>query len=164
MIFHIQYGTSTVCVQVCGKGAAVTWEQRASLPYTMAVIKEIQRYADIAPTGLMHKAVCDVTLRGFHLPAGTLLMANYTSAHRSPEFWARPEEFYPEHFLDASGQLVEDKEGFMPYGLGERICPGKELAGTVLCFPKFLQEFCIPDPGFEIRDPGWIKIRIRYPG
>jgi len=138
-----------VCEQVCGKGAAVTWEQRASLPYTMAVIKEIQRYADIAPTGLMHKAVCDVTLRGFHLPAGTLLMANYTSAHRSPEFWARPEEFYPEHFLDASGQLVEDKEGFMPYGLGERICPGKELAGTLLCFSKFLKGSCIISTGIN---------------
>jgi cytochrome P450 family 2 subfamily K len=98
----------------------------------MAVMKEIQRYADIAPTGLMHKAVCDVTLRGFALPAGTLVMANYTSAHRSPEFWAKPDEFYPEHFLDESGQLIEDKEGFMPYGLGQRICPGKELAGLFL--------------------------------
>ena len=33
----------------------MTWDQRAQLPYTMAVMKEIQRYADIAPTGLMHK-------------------------------------------------------------------------------------------------------------
>ena len=44
-----------VCEKVCGKGASVTWDQRAQLPYTMAVMKEIQRYADIAPTGLMHK-------------------------------------------------------------------------------------------------------------
>lgn len=115
--------------KVCGKGASVTWDQRDQLPYTMAVMKEIQRYADIAPTGLMHKAVCDVTLGGFNLPAGTLVMANYTSAHRSPEFWSRPEDFYPEHFIDPeTGKLLANKDGFMPYGLGERICPGKELA------------------------------------
>ena len=75
--------------------------------------------------------MCDVTLAGFNLPAGTLIMANFTSAHRSPEFWARPDEFYPQHFLDeddSGSKLAADKPGFMPYGLGERICPGKELA------------------------------------
>jgi cytochrome P450 len=36
-------------------------------------------------------------------------MANYTSAHRSPEFWSRPDEFYPEHFLDEDGKLIQDK-------------------------------------------------------
>ena len=26
------------------------------------------------------------------------------------------------------GKLVEDKKGFLPYGVGERVCPGVELA------------------------------------
>ena len=34
------------------------------LPYTMAVMKEIQRFADIAPTGLIHKTLVDTELAG----------------------------------------------------------------------------------------------------
>ena len=37
--------------QVVGKGEQVRWEMRQKLPYTMATIKEIMRFADIAPTG-----------------------------------------------------------------------------------------------------------------
>ena len=32
------------------------------------MILEIQRFADIAPTGLVHKTVCDVSIEGFELP------------------------------------------------------------------------------------------------
>lgn len=113
---------------VCGKGADVAWQRHTQLPYTMAVLKEIQRFADIAPTGLMHKTVCDTALKGYNLPANTLVMANFSACHRSPKLWATPDDFNPDHFLDSNGQLLEDKEGFMPYGLGERICPGRGLA------------------------------------
>ena len=41
--------------------------------------------------------------------------------------WAKPDEFHPEHFL-AGGRLVEDRPGFLPYGVGKRICPGAKLA------------------------------------
>ena len=38
-------------------------------PYpTRAAIMEVQRFADIAPTGLIHKTVCDVSIEGFELP------------------------------------------------------------------------------------------------
>jgi len=114
--------------RVCGRGVEVTWSMKDELPYTMATLKEIQRFADIAPTGLMHKTVCDTSLQGYSLPANTLIMANFSSCHRDPELWKHPEQFHPEHFLDAAGGLIENKDGFMPYGLGTRICPGKELA------------------------------------
>ena len=55
-------------------------------------------------------------------------MANLTSCHRDPKYWEHPETFDPEHFLDASGSFVEEKEGFMPYGWGKRRCPGEDLA------------------------------------
>ena len=42
----------------------MTWEERRVLPYTMAVIREIQRFADIAPTGLVHKTLVDTELAG----------------------------------------------------------------------------------------------------
>lgn len=55
-------------------------------------------------------------------------MCNYSACHRCPEFWEKPDEFYPGHFLTEEGALVMDKPGFLPYGVGPRICPGAELA------------------------------------
>ena len=67
--------------QVSG-GGAVTWDMRARLPYTMATLREIMRLADIAPTGLVHKTVCDVSLGGFSLEQDTLVMANHSACHK----------------------------------------------------------------------------------
>jgi len=118
--------------EVCGKGCDVTWDKAPALPYTMAVMKEIQRFADIAPTGLMHKAVTETSLAGFSLPSNTLVMANLSACHRDPLLWEKPEEFYPEHFLTEEGTLIQEKEGFIPYGIGSRACPGAQLADMTL--------------------------------
>jgi len=116
---------------VCGKGLDVKWDQKKSLPYTTAVMKEIQRFADIAPTGLLHKTVCDTEIAGYNLPANTLVMANYNACHRSSKYWAEPDKFNPDHFM-SDEELIEDKDGFLPYGTGPRVCPGAELADMQL--------------------------------
>jgi len=125
---EVQQRVQTELDREVGRGVDVTWAKRGDLPYTMAMLREIQRFADIAPTGLMHKTLCDTSLRGYTLPANTLVMANFSACHRSPQFWKQPDRFNPENFLDADGGLISSMDGFMPYGLGQRICPGKELA------------------------------------
>ena len=133
--------------RVCGPGMDVTWDKKDELPYTMAVMKEIQRFADIAPTGLLHKTGCETQISGYSLPANTLVLANLAACHRNPKFWPEPDvcKFIliilhylifpavdnPENFLD-DGKLVTDKEGFLPYGIGPRVCPGAELADMQL--------------------------------
>jgi len=113
---------------VVGRGTAVTWDRRAELPYTMAVMREVQRFADIAPTGLIHKTLADTQLAGYSLPSNTLVMCNLSACHRAPDLWEKPDSFHPQHFLTPEGELVEDKPGFLPYGAGPRACPGAGLA------------------------------------
>merc|ERR1712203_1258361 len=36
--------------------------------------------------------------------------------------------YYRNRFLTKEGSLISDKPGFLPYGVGPRICPGAELA------------------------------------
>ena len=43
------------------------------LPYILHLLREIQRFADIAPTGLIHKTVCDVSIEGYELPQVEML-------------------------------------------------------------------------------------------
>ena len=45
-------------------------------------IMTLIRFADIAPTGLMHKTVCDVSLDGFELGQDTLVLANHSACHK----------------------------------------------------------------------------------
>ena len=48
----------------------------------MTMMTLIIRFADIAPTGLMHKTVCDVALDGFELGQDTLVLANHSACHK----------------------------------------------------------------------------------
>ena len=39
--------------------------------------------------------------------------------HRDPKYWEKPNEFYPEHFLDEhQGQIRQKIEGFFPFSTG----------------------------------------------
>ena len=60
---------------VIGDSRPPTLADRDLMPYHMATLLEISRYASVAPFGLLHKTVCDTTLestgKSIHVPAGT---------------------------------------------------------------------------------------------
>merc|ERR1711973_514808 len=60
-----------------------------------------------------------------------LVLANFSACHRNPKHFSDPDRFNPENFLE-NGKLITDKEGFLPYGIGPRVCPGAELADMQL--------------------------------
>lgn len=152
----VQAGIQSEADKVAGRGKEVTWEMAEDMPYTRAVIKEIQRFADVVPTGLMHKTVCDVSIEGYELPQGTLVMANLRGCHKDPRFWSKPEEFNPKHFLTEEGKVIEDKEGFLPYGVGRRICPGAKLADiqVFLMVTNILSDYSLALPQGDKGDLG----------
>jgi len=46
------------------------------------------------------------------------VMVNLHSAHMDPEDWQQPQQFRPERFLDASGNVI-DRDRVIPFALGE---------------------------------------------
>lgn len=44
-------------------------------------------------------------------------MANLYAVFRDPKLWEKPNEFYPQHFLQADGSF-KHLEYFIPFGLG----------------------------------------------
>nr|XP_042699866.1 cytochrome P450 2J2-like isoform X2 [Chrysemys picta bellii] len=58
---------------VLGPSQLICYEDRKNLPYTNAVIHEIQRYNCIAPIGVPRQCVKDTTLLGFPVPKESVL-------------------------------------------------------------------------------------------
>ncbi|PIO36694.1 hypothetical protein AB205_0049780, partial [Aquarana catesbeiana] len=84
------------------------------MPYTDAVIHEIQRFSNIIPTNLPHATTQDVTFKGYFLPKGTYVIPLLASVLHDESHFEKPEEFYPQHFLDSKGNFLK-KEAFLPF-------------------------------------------------
>lgn len=129
-------------------------EHRVQMPYTDAVIHEIQRFSNILPLDLPHETSADVTLKGYFIPKGTFIIPLLTSVLKDESQWEKPDMFYPEHFLDAQGKFMK-RDAFMPFSAGRRICAGETLAKMelFLFFTSLLQRFSFhPPPGVSNSD------------
>ncbi|KAJ8362804.1 hypothetical protein SKAU_G00116350 [Synaphobranchus kaupii] len=123
-------------------------EDRRNLPYTDAVIHEIQRLANILPMSL-HTTSCDITFQGYFIKKGTTVVLLLASVLQDEEEWETPHSFNPGHFLDEKGCFIR-RDAFMPFSAGRRACLGESLARMelFLFFTFLLQRFRFsPPPG-----------------
>lgn len=58
--------------KVIGRERPPTMKDQASMPYTNAVIHEVQRCGDIVPVGIPHMTYRDTELQGFFIPKVTM--------------------------------------------------------------------------------------------
>ena len=139
-----------------GEDRSPAMEDRPRLPYTEAVIMEVQRHANIVPFGIRHMTEVELEVRGHLLPAGTVVMPVMAEVLKG-EHWGDGEVFRPERFLSASGQLRRD-EHFIPFSTGRRQCLGEALARTqlLLFFTALVQSFTfLPEKPGEMPAEKW---------
>ncbi|XP_028996275.1 cytochrome P450 2K1-like isoform X2 [Betta splendens] len=130
-------------------GRQVQVEDRKNLPFTDAVIHEIQRIANIVPLSLPHKTSQDVSFHGYLIKKGTTVFPHLMSVLYDESEWEKPHSFYPAHFLNKDGKFVK-RDAFMPFSAGRRICLGESLARMELFifFTTLMQRFRFtPPPG-----------------
>ncbi|XP_029857529.1 cytochrome P450 2W1 isoform X2 [Aquila chrysaetos chrysaetos] len=136
--------------RVLGPGCLPTFEDRKKMPFTNAVIHEVQRFVTLLP----HVPRCtsvDTHFKGYFIPKGTTVIPLLTSVLLDKTQWETPDEFNPNHFLDADGNFVK-KKAFLPFSTGRRNCIGESLATMELFifFTGLIQKFTFkPPPGVK---------------
>ncbi|XP_076928410.1 cytochrome P450 81F3-like [Bidens hawaiensis] len=98
------------------------------LSYLQNVINESLRLYPTLPLLLPSEAFQDITIGGYSVPRGTMLMVNAWAIQRDPILWDEPEKFMPERF----DRRDEDKYKMLAFGVGRRGCPGTNLGYCVL--------------------------------
>ncbi|XP_039092048.1 cytochrome P450 2D15 [Hyaena hyaena] len=149
MILHpdVQRRVQQEIDEVLGPAQRPEMGDQTRMPFTMAVIHEVQRFGDLVPLGMPHMTSRDIEVQGFHIPKGTTLITNLSSVLKDKTVWKKPFRFHPEHFLDGQGQFVK-QEAFMPFSAGRRTCLGEPLARMelFLFFTCLLQRFSFSAP------------------
>ncbi|KAH6937191.1 hypothetical protein HPB50_025837 [Hyalomma asiaticum] len=139
---------------VIGSEKPVVWEDRHRLPYTMASVLETLRWRITAPIGIHRIAISDTEICGYHIPAGTFVIANLWSLHNDPAYWCNPRDYDPTRFLNADAkELAEKPPAFLPFSIGKRACPGEALGlkEVFLYVASLLQKFrVLPEDGTVI--------------
>ncbi|XP_072699802.1 cytochrome P450 2D6 isoform X1 [Canis lupus baileyi] len=154
MILHpdVQRRVQQEIDEVIGREQLPEMGDQTRMPFTVAVIHEVQRFGDIVPLGVPHMTSRDTEVQGFLIPKGTTLITNLSSVLKDEKVWKKPFRFYPEHFLDAQGHFVKH-EAFMPFSAGRRVCLGEPLARMelFLFFTCLLQRFSFSVPAGQPR-------------
>ncbi|KAH6884051.1 cytochrome P450 [Coprinopsis sp. MPI-PUGE-AT-0042] len=109
-------------------------EHNKRLNYITALVRELVHWASPTPIGVPHKADKDDIFRGYFIPEGTTIIANEGAMLSNEQDYPNPQEFIPERFLDAEGDMskVVRDPATVVFGFGRRECPGSHIALSTL--------------------------------
>lgn len=89
----------------------ITNADKPQLPYTQAVIMEVQRVANIIPVNLLRKSAKDMEIEGCLIRKGTIFIPQMSVIMIDPENFKDPMKFNPSRFIDSNGSFKPADEG-----------------------------------------------------
>lgn len=114
---------------VVGRSRQIAMNDRQSLPLMDAFIQELLRTAVSFPLALPYATTADVNVSGYSIPKDRTVFINMYSLTRDERFFAEPERFNPDRFLDKNNKVNEDLlDKFFPFGVGKRQCFGEHIS------------------------------------
>ncbi|EEB95360.1 hypothetical protein MPER_05681 [Moniliophthora perniciosa FA553] len=113
---------------VIGGSRLPTIEDRASMPYIDACVKEALRWRVALPVGIARETAEDEEYRGYFIPKNTLIIPNVWAMAQDTISGIPTEVFAPErHMPEHVGEKTAIDPTKFAFGFGRRICPGRFL-------------------------------------
>lgn len=118
------------------------------------MVKETLRLHPPIPLLVPRENRQDITVKGYHIKAGTRVIINAWAIARDPAYWDQPEEFKPERFLNSSIDIKGNDFHLIPFGAGRRGCPGivYAMVANELVLANLVHQFNWELPGLETLD------------
>jgi cytochrome P450 len=151
-------------------GRLPTLEDLRQLEYTDLIFKEAIRLYPPIPS-YARQALVPVTLGGYTLPAGSIILISPHVFHMDGRWWNDPEAFKPERFAKENEQSIA-KYAYLPFGGGPRICIGNSFAQmeSVLLLATIAQQYrlqldpadqvVVPQPTLTLRPRHHLMMRL----
>ncbi|KZS98116.1 cytochrome P450 [Sistotremastrum niveocremeum HHB9708] len=137
-------------------------EDRETLPYFSAVLREIMRFNPVVPLALPRRATEDCEYNGLLIPENSIVSVNVWAILRDENEYPEPSKFKPERFLETrDGKPALRSDVLDPhsvfFGIGRRNCSGQQLAldSVWITLATLLTVF-------EIRAPDGIEQNYEY--
>ncbi|XP_015721974.1 cytochrome P450 2C9-like [Coturnix japonica] len=105
--------------RVVGRSRRPCVADRTKMPYTDAVVHEIQRFITLIPTSVPRAVTKDIRFRDYVIPKGTTIFPLLSTALYDSKEFPNPTEFNPGHFLNENGTFRKS-EFFIPFSAGKR--------------------------------------------
>lgn len=145
MMYHteVQEKVKEEIKRVIGFNRFPTMDDRQHMPYTIAVIQEVQRFANIVPNNFPRTVNRDTQIGNYKIPKGTTILPQISVVLFDEENFKDPQSFNPERFIEESGETLKKSDRFIPFSLGKRTCLGEGLARMelFLIFSTLMQHF-----------------------
>ncbi|MCO5567176.1 hypothetical protein L7F22_020864 [Adiantum nelumboides] len=104
----------------------------AKLSYLKCVMKETARLHPVLPMLLPRFSTAECKIKGYSIPARTIVFVNVWAIGRDEQAWPNAGEFRPERFDEQEVDLRGQHYELLPFGSGRRICPAVQLALSVV--------------------------------
>ncbi|XP_022764435.1 cytochrome P450 714A1-like [Durio zibethinus] len=117
----------TEVAQVCGDSFPAADSVSRLKTVTMVIQEALRLY----PPGafVSREALEEIQLGNVTIPKGVCLWTLIPTLHRDPEIWGSDaNEFKPERFSDGISKACKFPQAYIPFGLGPRLCLGRNLA------------------------------------
>ncbi|GLT98477.1 hypothetical protein SLE2022_159810 [Rubroshorea leprosula] len=114
--------------KVCGSRDIPTKDDIVKLKTLSMVLNESLRLYPPAVATIRRTKV-DAELGGYMIPRGTELLIPILAIHHDQAIWGNDaNEFNPGRFSEGVTRAAKHPVGFIPFGLGHRMCVGRNLA------------------------------------
>uniref|UniRef100_A0A8C2YF30 unspecific monooxygenase n=1 Tax=Coturnix japonica TaxID=93934 RepID=A0A8C2YF30_COTJA len=125
--------------RVVGRSRRPCVADRTKMPYTDAVVHEIQRFITLIPTSVPRAVTKDIRFRDYVIPKGTTIFPLLSTALYDSKEFPNPTEFNPGHFLNENGTFRKS-EFFIPFSAGKAQFPPAGALVLQLRLPHMLPD------------------------